>query len=39
MCSTEQVAGQMQTIGLIDGTARLREFVAAFREKGLISMV
>jgi hypothetical protein len=29
----------MQTIDLIDGTARLREFVAAFREKGLISMV
>jgi hypothetical protein len=25
----------MQTIGLIDGTARLREFVAAVREKGI----
>ena len=26
----------MQTIGLIDGTARLREFVAAYRERGLM---
>ena len=28
----------MQTIGLIDGLARLREFVAAFREKGLMAV-
>jgi uncharacterized membrane protein YccC len=34
-CSIEQGAGQTQTIGSIDGTARLREFVATAREKGL----
>ena len=34
-CSIEQGAGQTQTIGSIDGTARLREFVAMTREKGL----
>ena len=28
----------MQTIGLSDGPARLREFVAAFREKGLMAV-
>jgi len=33
--SIEQGAGQAQTIGSIDGTARWREFVATSREKAL----
>ncbi len=33
--STEQIAGQMQTIGSIEGWARVREVLTTAREKGL----
>jgi len=34
--SREQSAGQMQTIGSIEGQARVRTFLATSREKGVI---